>query len=71
MLSGIRAGSPADKGGLKAGDVIVEFGGVVVKDLYSFSDALYARKPGDSVSIVYLRAGERRTVTVTLVQRGQ
>ena len=70
-LSGVRAGSPADLGGLKAGDVIVEFGGTAVKDLYSYTDALYAHKPGDSVSVVYLRAGERRTTTVTLAKRGQ
>ena len=35
--------------GLKAGDVIVEFGGKPVKDLYQYSDALYAHKPGDEV----------------------
>jgi S1-C subfamily serine protease len=70
-LSGVRGGSPADLGGLKAGDVIVEFGGRPVKDLYSYSDALYAHKPGDRVDVVYLRNGERRTATVTLGRRGQ
>jgi len=33
-LTGVRAGSPADVAGLKAGDVIVEFGGKPVKDLF-------------------------------------
>ena len=70
-LSGVRGGSPADAGGLKAGDVIVEFGGKPVKDLYSYSDALYAHKPGDMVDVVYLRNGERHTTTVTLGTRGQ
>jgi membrane-associated protease RseP (regulator of RpoE activity) len=70
-LSGVRAGSPADLGGLKAGDVIVEFGGTAVKDLYSYSDALYAHKPGDKVNVAYLRDGTRRTTMVTLVKRGQ
>jgi S1-C subfamily serine protease len=42
-----------------------------VKDLYSYTDALYANKPGDKVDVVYLRAGERRTTTVTLGKRGQ
>ena len=71
LLSGVRGGSPADAGGLKAGDVIVEFGGKSVKDLYSYSDALYAHKPGDKVEIVYLRNGERQTTTVRLGTRGQ
>ena len=70
-LSGVRAGSPADLGGLQAGDVIVEFGGKPVKDLYSYSGALYAHKPGDAVEVVYLRGGQRHTTTVTLGTRGQ
>jgi hypothetical protein len=70
-LTGVRAGSPADKGGLAAGDVIVQFGGREVKDLYSYTDALYAHKPGDEVEVVYLRAGTRHTTTVTLGMRGQ
>jgi aminopeptidase YwaD len=69
-LTGVRAGSPADLGGLKAGDVIVELGGVAVKDLYSYSDALYAHKPGDVVKVVVLRGGERLELSVTLGRRG-
>ena len=40
---------------MKAGDVIVEFAGKPVKDLYSYTDALYAQKPGDTVDVVVLR----------------
>jgi aminopeptidase YwaD len=69
-LTGVRPGSPADQGGLKAGDVIVELGGVAVKDLYSYSDALYAHKPGDVVKIVVLRGSERLELSVTLGRRG-
>jgi hypothetical protein len=70
-LSGVRAGSPAALGGLEAGDVIVSFGGRAVTDLYSYTDALYAYKPGDEVSVTYLRRGVRRTTNVTLGKRGQ
>jgi hypothetical protein len=69
-LSGVRAGSPADLGGLKAGDVIVVFDGKAVKDLYEYSNALYARKAGDEVDIVVLRDGQRVTVHVKLGKRG-
>jgi len=69
-LTGVRAGSPADSAGLKAGDVIVELGGKAVKDLYEYSDALYSHKPGDKVSIVVMRAGQRVTLTATLGRRG-
>jgi hypothetical protein len=70
-LSGVRAGSPADAGGLLAGDVIVAFDGTAVTDLNTYSAALYAHKAGDKVEIAYLRAGQRRTTTVTLGKRGE
>jgi len=69
-LTGVRAGSPADSAGLKAGDIVVEFGGKPVTDLQSYSDALYSFKPGDEVDIVVLRAGERVRVRVKLGHRG-
>ncbi|MDB4886138.1 MAG: peptidase [Gemmatimonadetes bacterium] len=69
-LTGVRAGSPADVAGLRAGDVIVVLGGVAVKDLYSYSSALYAHQPGEKVSIGFLRAGQPHAVTVTLGRRG-
>jgi len=76
-LSGVTPGSPADKAGMKGGDVIVQLDGKPVKDLYTYSDALYAHKPGDVVSIVVLRAPatgaapERVTLSVTLGRRGE
>jgi len=69
-LTGISAGSPAEQAGLVSGDVVVEFGGRPVKDLYDFSDALYSHKPGDSVSVVVLRNGDRKQFTVRLGKRG-
>jgi serine protease Do len=63
-------GSPAELGGLRAGDVIVEFGGKPVKDLYEYSDALYSHKPGDVVTIVVQRGDQRTTLQFTLGKRG-
>jgi hypothetical protein len=65
-LTGVRAGSPADKGGLKAGDVIVLFAGREVRDLYTYSDALYAHHAGDEVEVVYVRGGTQHSTMVTL-----
>jgi S1-C subfamily serine protease len=48
----------------------VELGGRAVTDLQSYSDALYANKPGDEVDIVVMRAGERVKVRVRLGRRG-
>ena len=42
----IREGSPAAKAGLKAGDMLVEFDGKQIENLYDFTYALRAKKPG-------------------------
>jgi S1-C subfamily serine protease len=68
-LSGVIPGSPAQKAGLEEGDVVVEFAGVAVEDLRSFSDVLKSLNPGDEAAVVYLRGGERRSTTVTVVER--
>jgi hypothetical protein len=69
-LSGVTPGSPADKAGIRAGDVVVELGGKQVTDLQTYSDALYSHKPGDEVTVVVLRGTERLTFKVTLGRRG-
>ena len=68
-LSGVREGSPAHKAGLQKGDVVVEFGGKEVGDIYAYTYALRDHAPGDKVDIVVLRNGERVTVTATLGDR--
>jgi aminopeptidase YwaD len=69
-LTGVRAGSPADVAGIKAGDIVVEFAGSPVKDLQEYSNALYAHKPGDEVTVVVLRGAERVSMKVKLGKRG-
>jgi S1-C subfamily serine protease len=69
-LTGIRAGSPAEKAGLMAGDVIIELGGAKVTDLETYAAALYSHKPGETVTIAFLRDGKRMETNATLTSRG-
>jgi len=64
-LAGIRGGSPAEKAGLKPGDIIVEFGGQKVSNIYDYTYALDAAKIGQPVDIVVARDGQRMKMTVT------
>jgi S1-C subfamily serine protease len=64
-LSGVRAGGPADKAGLKGGDVIVEFAGTKIANIYDYTYAMDAVKIGQPVTVVVLRNGERVSLTVT------
>lgn len=64
-LSGVRTGGPADKAGLKGGDVIVEFAGTKIANVYDYTYAMDAVKIGKPVAVVVLRNNERVTLTVT------
>ena len=68
-LSGVREDSPASRAGLRAGDVVVEFAGRTIGDIYAYTYALRDHQPGDEVEIVVERDGERVTVTAVLAQR--
>ncbi|MEO7040279.1 MAG: M28 family peptidase [Candidatus Elarobacter sp.] len=69
-LAGVTAGSPADKAGVQAGDIIVDFGGKTVKDIYDYTDAIGVHKPGDVVQVIVMRAGQRLALSATLGKRG-
>ena len=64
-LSGVRGGSPAEKAGLKGGDIIVEFAGQKVANIYDYTYALDAVKIGQPVPIVVVREGRRMTIQAT------
>jgi Peptidase family M28/PDZ domain/PA domain len=68
-FSDIRPGSPAAKAGLRAGDVLIQFGGKTIGNLYDFTDALRRSKVGDVVEVKVLREGKPITASVTLEQR--
>jgi hypothetical protein len=68
-LTGVREGSPAAIAGLQPGDVVVEFDGNPIADIYAYTYALQAKQAGDEVVIVVERNGERISVTATLGQR--
>lgn len=62
----VREGSPAAKAGLRRGDILISFDGVPIKNLYDFTFALRAKRPGDIVEVVVLRDGKALTVRVEL-----
>jgi Peptidase family M28/PDZ domain/PA domain len=68
-FSDIRPGSPAAKAGLRAGDILVQFGDKPIHNLYDFTDALRRSKVGQVVEVRVLREGLPITANVTLEQR--
>jgi S1-C subfamily serine protease len=68
-LGGVRPGSPAERAGLQAGDIIVRFAGVTVRTLDDLVFALRSRRPGDAIEVTYVRDGTERAAQATLEER--
>jgi len=68
-FSDVKPGSPAAKAGLKAGDILTQFGDKPIGNLYDFTDALRRSKVGDIVAVTVMRDGQPIKASVKLEQR--
>ncbi len=68
-FSDVREGSPAAQAGLKAGDIMIEFDGKQIGNIYDFTYALQDHKPGDEVAVKILRGDQTIETKVLLSQR--
>jgi len=66
LVRDVIPGSPADKAGLKNGDILVMVGEQKMKDAESFVQIVSAKKPGDKVELKVLRDGKEQTLMATL-----
>ncbi len=64
-IDGATEGRPAANAGLKAGDVIMKIGAIVIDDIYAYMTALGAFKKGDTTALVYVRDGEEVETEIT------
>jgi S1-C subfamily serine protease len=62
----VTPGGPADRAGLRAGDIIRKLGPVPTGDAGTLLQALAAADPGQRIEVTITRAGQARTVAVTL-----
>ncbi|HET6836762.1 MAG TPA: M28 family peptidase [Gemmatimonadales bacterium] len=69
-LVGVRAGSPAEKAGLRGDDIITRIGTTETPDLQAMTEALRNHRPGDSVDIVVRRGSAVTTLRARLGTRG-
>ena len=66
QVGDVVADGPADRGGLRSGDRIVEIDGSPVRDSDTVTGTVNAARPNQELRIVVVRGGERRTLTVEL-----
>ncbi|MDD1751218.1 MAG: DegQ family serine endoprotease [Methanothrix sp.] len=66
LVSGVMEGSPADKAGLKRGDLIIELDGKAIADSISIRNRVSALAPGTKIEIKIVRNGNQQSLTATL-----
>lgn len=66
LIGSVEANSPAEKAGLKAGDVIVGMNDVDIKNVATLRYQLYKYKTGEVVTVSYLRSGSKLSTKLTL-----
>jgi serine protease Do len=69
LVAGAQDGTPAEKAGLKSGDVITAVDGEPVANARELTRKIGALKPGAKAEITYLRDGKERTATVALASQ--
>jgi S1-C subfamily serine protease len=68
-INGFAENSPAEKAGIKSGDVITKIGDKAVKSLDELMECMNKTKPGDKLAVTIKRDGKEQTINVTLGTR--
>jgi len=66
IISDVLKDSPADKAGIKANDIILEFNGEKIEGLTKFRNDIAMLKPGTEAEFLIDREGKQKTVTITI-----
>jgi S1-C subfamily serine protease len=62
-------GGPADRAGIRAGDIIIAIGDKPITQQTTFTEALFAQAPGQTVAVTVRRGNNEQTFQVTLAER--
>jgi putative serine protease PepD len=66
QVTSVVSGSPADKGGLKAGDVVTAIDGKAISNSDDLTAAVSAHKPSEQITVTVNRNGSTKTLKITL-----
>lgn len=69
LLQGVKPGSPAEKVGLQAKDILTGMGEIKVKNLYDFVFALRFYRPNETIKVTWVRDGKKMEGMATLKSR--
>jgi serine protease Do len=66
IITSVERGSPADRAGLRAGDVVVAFSGTPIANADDLVPRVSSSSPGSGITLTVLRDGRTRTVELTV-----
>jgi serine protease Do len=69
LVQEVTPGGPAEKAGLKSGDIVTAIDGRSIKDGDDLVNEIASRRPGSTVRLGYLRDGKTADTTVTIGDR--
>jgi Do/DeqQ family serine protease len=69
LVSGVEAGSPAERAGIRQGDVILAVNGRPVDDSTALRNTVASLTPGSAATVTLLRDGRETTVDATVAER--
>ena len=68
LVSDVTSGGPAEKAGIRSGDVIVAFNGKEIRDEHELPQTVASTKPGKTVDVRLVREGKEMTIPVTIAE---
>ncbi|MCA9880596.1 MAG: PDZ domain-containing protein, partial [Thermomicrobiales bacterium] len=68
-VQGVEPGGAADRAGIREGDIIVAVGDDRITAQTTFTEALFAHSPGETVPVTVIRNGREQTLPTTLAER--
>ena len=68
LVSGVETGSPADKAGIEAGDVITKFDGKTIDKVSDLPRMVGSVKPGSKSTVTVFRRGSARDLSITVAE---
>ena len=69
LVGSVEAGSPAEKSGLRVGDIVIAVDGKDINSSFGLRHALAQKKEGDSIRLDVLRGRSRQTLGATVTER--